>query len=358
MLENYGRRDSNWELLRILSMLAIVAGHFVGQTKALEYIQGIDLIFALIFGSASRIAVALFLFLGTWYMVDAKFSAKRILKLYGEYAFYSISITLIMVIITDVPIKDIVNGLFPGIKGGLWFAHVYFYLLLIAPFLKKVLNIDKNLLKLLLIVLFFAIFLKWNLVKTSQDNFVDAYIFFIYTFLIMGYYKKYLFNKININHWISLFIGIIIYIILVGILYFAILNDKDIIVKIIRLYLGDYKTIPNLLISIPIFYFFQKLNIGKIKFINFISKSAFAVYLIHQVEAFYPYMWSNIFKCSIGIKSDYFIIYMIGVVISIYVLASIIDYFRIKYIEPVYLNSKICKNIELNLNKIYSNIDK
>ena len=69
-------------------------------------------------------------------------------------------------------------------------------------------------------------------------------------------------------------------------------------------------------------------------------------------------MWNNIFRCDIGIQSNYFIIYMIGVVISIYVLASIIDYFRIKYIEPIYLNFKIYKNIELNLNKIYSNIDK
>lgn len=135
MLESYSKRDSNWELLRIISMLAIVAGHFVGQTKALENIQGIDFIFALFFGSASRIAVALFLFLGTWYMVDAKFSAKRILKLYGEYAFYSIIITLIMIPITDVSIKKIIMGLLPGIReGGLWFAHVYFYLLLVAPF--------------------------------------------------------------------------------------------------------------------------------------------------------------------------------------------------------------------------------
>lgn len=125
MLDNYGKRDSNWELLRILSMLAIVAGHFVGQTKSLEYVQGIDFIFALIFGSASRIAVALFLFLGTWYMVDAKFSAKRVLKLYGEYAFYSISISLLMLVIFDAPMRAVIDGLLPGIKGGPWFAHVY-----------------------------------------------------------------------------------------------------------------------------------------------------------------------------------------------------------------------------------------
>lgn len=33
MLEKYKTRDSNWELLRIIAMLAIVSGHFVTQTK-------------------------------------------------------------------------------------------------------------------------------------------------------------------------------------------------------------------------------------------------------------------------------------------------------------------------------------
>lgn len=220
------------------------------------------------------------------------------------------------------------------------------------------LELDKKLLKYLLIMLFFAIFLKWNLVKTSQDHFVDAYAFFIYTFLVMGYYKKYLINKITINHYLTLFIGLIIYIILIIILYFSILYDKDVLIKVVRLFLGDYKTIPNLLISISIFYFFQKLDIGKIKFINFMARSAFAVYLIHQVEAFYPYMWKNIFRCDVGLQSNYFIMYMIGVVVSVYVLASIIDYFRIKYIESKYMSSKIFRKIELNLNKIYNILDK
>ena len=201
MLEKYKTRDSNWELLRIIAMLAIVSGHFVTQTKALDYVKGIDSIFAIIFGSGLRIGVALFLFLGTWFMVDMSFSSKRILKLYFEYAIYSIGITLIMINVADIPIKEIINGLFPGIKGGLWFAETYLYLLLIAPFLKKLLNIDRKILKILLLLWSFMLFVKTTLVFESKDNFMDGYMFFIYTFLVMGYYKKYLINKIKIKPW-------------------------------------------------------------------------------------------------------------------------------------------------------------
>lgn len=356
MLEKYKTRDSNWELLRIIAMLAIVSGHFVTQTKALDYVKGIDSIFAIIFGSGLRIGVALFLFLGTWFMVDMSFSSKRILKLYFEYAIYSIGITLIMINVADIPIKEIINGLFPGIKGGLWFAETYLYLLLIAPFLKKLLNIDRKILKILLLLWSFMLFVKTTLVFESKDNFMDGYMFFIYTFLVMGYYKKYLINKIKIKPWKFLFLGLLVYFILISLMGYSLYNKNETLLKFVKLYLFDYKTVPNILISFPIFYFFQNLNIGKIKYINFIASSAFAVYIIHQTTAFYPYMWSEIFKSDIGINSEHFIIYMCTVVILIYICASVIDYFRIRFLEPMYLNSRLFKFLENKLNKIYNNL--
>ena len=48
-------RQSNWELMRIIAMLLIIAGHFVGQSQASEILSGADLYAAVFLGSASRV---------------------------------------------------------------------------------------------------------------------------------------------------------------------------------------------------------------------------------------------------------------------------------------------------------------
>ena len=62
------QRKSNYELLRILSMLLIVAGHLVEQSGLLAY-DNPNLFIACLLGSASRVAVNLFLILGCWFLV-------------------------------------------------------------------------------------------------------------------------------------------------------------------------------------------------------------------------------------------------------------------------------------------------
>ena len=74
-------RQSNFELLRLVAMLAIVAGHFVSQS-AVGHASGAAGTVASILSSGPRLAVNLFLLVGCWFMVDAKFKAERLLKLY------------------------------------------------------------------------------------------------------------------------------------------------------------------------------------------------------------------------------------------------------------------------------------
>ena len=67
-------------------MLAIVSGHLLTQSS-LDNVTGTNHVLALLLGSGVRIGVNVFLILGVWFMVDAKFRAERIVRLYLEVFF-------------------------------------------------------------------------------------------------------------------------------------------------------------------------------------------------------------------------------------------------------------------------------
>ena len=139
-------RNSNIELLRIVAMFFIVSGHFISQSGNIEYSFSINDFILVFLGSASRIAVNVFLIVGVWYMVDSTFSAERILKLYIQVVTYSLPITVIMLFLNreNVSIKDFVRGFLPFWGRGLWFASAYITLMLFKPFLDKILCWSKK----------------------------------------------------------------------------------------------------------------------------------------------------------------------------------------------------------------------
>lgn len=92
-------RQSSFELLRLLAIIAVVLGHFIRQSGLADTATGANAIINTFLGSGGRISVNVFLLLGSWFMVDATFRLRRIVRLYLEVVFYSIPITLLMITI-------------------------------------------------------------------------------------------------------------------------------------------------------------------------------------------------------------------------------------------------------------------
>ena len=130
------KRQSNIELLRIISMLAIIIGHLVHQTEILQVNSGRNLLFAYILGSGHRIGVNLFLLIGMWFAVDSSFKAERVTRLYLQMAFYTIGISIIILILglphTNL---DIFRCFLPYTLRPVWFGSAYISLLLLIPFM-------------------------------------------------------------------------------------------------------------------------------------------------------------------------------------------------------------------------------
>lgn len=355
------KRQSNFELLRMISMFLIVSTHLTNQSSiASSDIYGYNRLFTEFISSGGRICVNLFLMIGTWFLVDAEFSARRILKLYSELWFYCVGITVVLIAIGKrVSVKGMVYALFPWIRGTCWFVPIYIELLLVAPFLKKILEWEKKRLRLLVTLLFV-----FSCIASSVHEFSDSvfswFMWFCCMYLFVGFYKKYISAKLSkkFNKYYALVLALLFYSLMVWFKSGHILNpgfDKySTLLRILaNQYLEDSKSLPNFMISALIFYFFQHMDLGSNKIINRLSRSTLAVYLIHQSPNFIQYLWHDCLKVDIWKTSPFYILFFLLSVLIIFAAAYVIDSIRINLIEPLWIKSLFFKKVERIMTNIY-----
>lgn len=325
------QRNSNIELLRVVSMSFIVMGHFISQTNSFENHKGVYRFFTYLFGSGARIAVNIFLIIGVWFLVDSKFSAKRIMKLYAQLWFYVFPLSIISFFIKPEIGFDF-KALLPLLSSRLWFVSSYMVLLVLAPFMQPIFRSDYEYQKRLVIIMTIIIPLM-SLVHIGSDSYLDALIWFIYVYIVVGfikyngrhlklYLKRVYFPKIYFILTISIYM----------ILVFIRMYYKDVTVGLGRFLYGiafgiltDYKTFFNFAIALFVFLFVVSRKARYDKVVNRVAKSTLSVYIIHQVPAFYPILWSDVFLADIWTASNYLFIGLFGIVIVLYLLAIMLD---------------------------------
>lgn len=353
-------RNSNFELMRIVSMFLIVLYHtiyhgYIIQNSTTSFLK----IFFLILEIITIVHVNSFVLVSGYYQSESQFKLKKIIKLFLLNLFYSI---VFMIIFSSFHIFEISK--FSIIKGLLflnineyWFIKIYLLLFCLSPFLNIIIkNINKQNYKLLIILLiiFFSIIPTFSGQEILNNN---GYTLsqFILLYFIGGFLKKYPINfkdrKKNVR-----FVLIIIFMCCVmfnfGLLFLANkINCKNELVAYICNNINiSYLSYSNPIIliqSIVYFLFFMTFDFQS-KIINKISSLVLGVYFIH--DNVYVRAWIYKFlKIDNGlIYSRRYILYYFLIAILIYIFCLIIEYMR-KSIVDVSLSIKK-KNI-LNINK-------
>ena len=119
------KRDSSIELFRIISMLLIVAHHYVVNSGLYQIIVenfefSFKSIFFLIFAWAGKTAINCFVIISGYFMCKSKITVKKFLKLFLEIEFYRIVIYIILVItgVTDISITQVIKSVVPFYNIG------------------------------------------------------------------------------------------------------------------------------------------------------------------------------------------------------------------------------------------------
>lgn len=339
-------RQSNFECLRICAMFMIIFSHLMGQTGAIEATTGFNHLFAILAGSASRIGVALFVMIGSWFMAGNRMNASRILKVWCEVLFYTALITLVLFLLGyPVTTLQLISSFFPFLRRPLWFAGAYIALMLLSPFLNEVFSWEKSRQTKLLITMTIIV-----VIVSTTSRFMDTFLCnvfgFSYLYLLTGYYKFHIHNENKGKYKNIMFLSaFLVYLVIVLIKWYSsTMADTntlfEYVYKLSTQYLSDFKSLPNLIISSAIFYYFSNTDMGSNKIINFMARSAFGVYIIHQTPAFINVLWNSIFKVNSWINSKYFVLLSVMTVLLIYIGGVGVDTIRVKFIEKPWVNSK------------------
>lgn len=355
-------RNSSLELCRIVAMLLIVFYHSLSQAGLYTDGSITNMVFGKVFGQYGRVAVDLFLILGVWFMVDSKFRAERIERLWTETFFYGILFSIVACLVGGgLSLKDLMRSAMPFFGMPVWYVSAYLALLVVSPFLNVCLSrFDKKTLRLLTLVLFITVCVTATI--SDYDNRFTAFVWFVFVYIFIFWYKS---DSIRlfINAPINLILGCFGAIILgfFSALELMLGNDGSIISTISSVaaqWLHDYKSLPCFLISLLLFEGFLHLNIRTNWLINLLGKSTLSVYIVHQTPAFIPVIWNVIFHLNDYLKADVvtFASYSLFVTFMTFITISILDILRLKTLHNFWKQSHLHLSIIKLINKVYSPI--
>ena len=140
-------RDSSFELLRIISMICIVSSHFATHGRFHFDAQTVSIprLWWCFIEMGGYFGVNVFVLISGYFLINdhsGLFNYKRILKFWGQVAFYSVVIYVIFGLAGFIEFswKETICTLFPITTNRWWFASTYFTLYLFHPFLNMFLR--------------------------------------------------------------------------------------------------------------------------------------------------------------------------------------------------------------------------
>ena len=332
------QRSSGIELFRIITMLMIVAHHYVvnsGVTDVLIESAEFSLknVFYWLFGWGGKTGINCFVLITGYFMCKSKITLEKFLKLLLEVEFYRIVIYFVFCIfgVSSFGIKSFVKALLPitTVSNGFTAAYLLFYLFI--PFLNILISgMDKRL-HLLLIGLCLMIY---TILPTIGLTVVFNYItWFCIIYLIGSYIRLYphkLFESKKVWGWVAIMTLVASWVSVIAGAWILSKYDKN----VVYWFVADSNKILAVATAISGFMFFKNLNIGYKKWINKIAASAFGVFLIHaNSAAMRQWLWVDILD-NVGIyNTNSFILHAVISVIGIYIVCTVIDMIRIKVFE-------------------------
>lgn len=335
------KRNSNIELLRIISITMIIISHYCTHGIGKEIISNLNfsvnrfLLEALTLGNFGSI---LFVLISGYYLINSnKVKFKKLLHLILQISFYSILIFLILVLLKIQPFsfKNLIKSILPITFKQYWFASAYIILYLFHPYINKLLNCLKQKEHLTFIILMFIVFSILHTLTTS-DYYCNEIVQFLMFYSIGAYLFKYDKDYSNKKNKIIMLICsmlMIISIICIDLLVTQIPKFYPYSNYYYSIYFLSRTSPLVILFCISLFKYFINLKVKNNNFINLIASLIFGVYLISDNGYLRHIIWDSIFNSKAFSNSPYLILHIIVSVTLIITICLLIELFRKVIIE-------------------------
>ncbi len=316
-------RQSNFELLRIFSMMAVLYGHGVGLVLGLPFSSEFESntfssFFHVACNTLNTCGVNVFILISGWFGIHSSF--KGLYKFLYQVFFLLLFIYIIFIVAGKTHLSFEGVLICCGITDGYWFIMAYLGLYLISPILNTFINhATKKQFQTILFSLYgFQCYYSWI---TGYVNYFEGYSIFLFIILYLTsrYARIYPIKIIEKNAVKYLIFIILIISLLVSFGLFFLSN---------ALHMLRYDNPLIIFASLCILLSFNKIQINS-KIINWLAASCFAVYIIH----FNPFIFPYFNEVSHIIKNTYSgVIYVLTIILFfciVYLLCVLIDQIRI-----------------------------
>lgn len=337
------KRQSNFELMRILSMLFVVMWHVILHSNLYNStgVTKFFLEFLILFGI---VHINSFIIVTGYFQSDKEFKWKKFFQTFSITWFYKAIIAIIFFIAMPGLISkgELLKELLPLDFRDYWYINCYLLLYLLSPFINKLINNlcqkDYRRLLILLFIVFSVIPFISNQGTVQNNGYTIVQ--FVFMYLIGGYIKKYpIDGNLHLKNYSKnkkqiIFLSIFIISFAIN---FILLNFSKILVSFdsnLFKEIGAYLFNNNRMYSNPLviiqsifyFLFFSTLTFRSKK-VNYIAKYTLDVYLIHESYYIlkYLYKWiriDDVLKCKyyiviLAVLAVTFLIFSICIVIGI-----------------------------------------
>lgn len=353
-------RNSNLELLRIVSMLLIIAHHFskFGGWPYIRYSQ-ISASFLDFLQIGGKIGVICFIMITGYFSLQSKFDIRKLLKILGLTLFYSLlGVVLTILMGGKIPILNIIKSFFPVIFFKYWFVTDYVIVYILSPFLNLVVEkLERTKFEKLLGLYLLLFFIINSIFFSDLINTHTNFTYLVFFYWIGAYIKKYRdkpVEKIKNRKNLYVFLGSYLFIFITMLFISGLANINPYFRPYIDLY-AFLNRLPIFVSGVALFLYFKNLDISSSKWINRVGASTFAIYLFHDHEYFKHIMFGDIFHTSSFYYSKALPLVAIVTILGIFIMGFLIETAR-KWFFNLEFMKKFTSKVENKLVQLL-NID-
>lgn len=363
------QRESGLELFRIITMLLIVAHHYVVNSELwgaggpiMNTPMAGKSLFLLFFGAWGKTGINCFVLITGYFMCKSQITVKKFLKFLLEVEFYKLLFYAIFIFTGYVKfsVGGFVKTILPVYQLKSNFTGSYLLFFLCIPFLNIFIKsmTEKQHIYITSLLCFIYVIFGTVFGKNINMNYVS---WFAVLYLIASYirlYPKKIFDSKKFWGFMTILTMLVS---LSSIIFFAWLGKE----RFDPYYLlQDSNKIFAVLTALFAFMFFKNLKF-KSAFVNAVAASCFGVLLIHEnSESMRKWLWVDVLNNVKMYSSQWLIVHAAASVIVIYIVCTIIDYLRIKFLEKPFFylvdqyidkiilaykktEQKICKKLQM-----------
>ena len=356
-------RDFGLDLLRIICMLMVVCLHAFNHGGLVEgtlvpstanFYLG-NAMFTLCLP-----AVNCFVMISGYFLCTADFKLKKLISIWGQAFFYSISITSIAMLLGHqaFSFKELVKSILVILLKRYWFVTAYVLMYAVSPFLNCAIRALDRKTHLLCCCTLLGIFsVLHNMMYISDFGGINggySFLWFCILYIVAAYFRLYVPKRIKHQKWMlpGYFCSVLL---ICGERFLAYWITPYIFgtVKLTSLFYS-YNSIMNVLAALCLFLFFRGVTVQNTfteKLIAFFAPLTFAVYLISDHTILREVLWSWLHP-SAYYASPWMAFYVLACVVGIFFVCCAVEWCRKVLCAKIGITdgiSKLCDKIQNKL---------